>query len=156
MQEKRNRKSTFLNAVHVDNRYFLQTHNTCFAAELTFYLFTLLRIQFARGHRFAMTIQFTLQDIWYSKSLVGKKYSIFFHNVPTLVGIFIILKDLFEFKKRSQKGRNNKYHLFNGGNIRENFICENITHFLETELILKCMYLTETKIIHMEEAKNLL
>lgn len=85
-----------------------------------------------------------------------KKYRIFFHNVPTLVGIFIILKDLFEFKKRSQKGRNNKYHLFNGGNIRENFICENITHFLETELILKCMYLTETKIIHLEEAKNLL
>ena len=58
-----------------------------------------------------------------------KKYRIFFHNVPTLVGIFIILKDLFEFKKRSQKGRNNKYHLFNGGNIRENFICENITPF---------------------------
>ena len=58
-----------------------------------------------------------------------KKYSIFFHNVPTLVGIFIILKELFELKKRSQKGRNNKNHLFNGGNIRENFICENITPF---------------------------
>ena len=95
------KKESQINTVHVDNRYFLQTHNTCFAAELTFYLFTLLRIQFARGNRFAMTIQFTLQDIWYSKSLVGKKYSIFFHNVPTLVGIFIILKDLFEFKKGS-------------------------------------------------------
>ena len=57
------KKESQINTVHVDNRYFLQTHNTCFTAELTFYLFTLLRIQFARGHRFAMTIQFTLQDI---------------------------------------------------------------------------------------------